>query len=92
MSERVKRVSGARILVERDKSSQSVGGIQLPEASRQDLNTGSVRHAGETSVYHKDDRILFYPGEALPVECPGEGTLWCVTDDAVIAVLERVNA
>lgn len=91
MSERIKHVVGARVLVERDRTEGvTASGLTLPEQSRQFLNTGRVRFAGEASVYHPDDRILFYPGEGLDIEVPGIGTLWLVTDEAIVAVLEPV--
>lgn len=97
--ERLRCIYGRRVFIEADVTAEKTdAGIYIPEQGRTELNTGTVRYAGlaldgvddgKPSSYKVGDRVMYYPGEATPVNVFG-ADLYRVFDDAILGSLEPI--
>lgn len=87
---------GLRILIRKDESRQTTkGGIVLPDDAEIPNITGRVveisRQVENDDDYplSKYDKVLFNPGNAIPVDFETENLLYVVPVDDVVAVFRR---
>ena len=95
MSEYVEPL-GLRILIRKDESRQETrGGIVLPDTSEIPTITGRVVEISvqidrdEDFPIRKYDKVLFNPGNAIPVDFEPDNLLYVVPVEDVVAVFRR---
>lgn len=95
MSEYVEPL-GHRILIRKDESRQETrGGIVLPDTSEIPTITGRVVEISvqidrdEDFPIRKYDKVLFNPGNAIPVDFEPDNLLYVVPVEDVVAVFRR---
>ena len=95
MSEYVEPL-GLRILIRKDESRQETrGGIVLPDTSEIPTITGRVVEISvqidrdEDFPIRKYDKVLFNPGNAIPVDFEPDNLLYVVPAEDVVAVFRR---
>lgn len=72
MAETIKAILGPRVLIRRDREAAERNGIMIPEASRGELNTGTVVYAG---ISHVPSDVLKDPAVQLQLLCFAPKTL-----------------
>lgn len=95
MSEYVEPL-GLRILIRKDEARQETrGGIVLPDTSEIPTITGRVVEISvqidrdEDFPIRKYDKVLFNPGNAIPVDFEPDNLLYVVPVEDVVAVFRR---
>ena len=95
MSEYVEPL-GMRVLIRKDESRQETrGGIVLPDTSEIPTITGRVVEISvqidrdEDFPIRKYDKVLFHPGNAIPVDFEPNNLLYVVPVEDVVAVFRR---
>jgi len=87
---------GMRVLIRKDESRQETrGGIVLPDTSEIPTITGRVVEISvqidrdEDFPIRKYDKVLFHPGNAIPVDFEPNNLLYVVPVEDVVAVFRR---
>ena len=87
---------GLRILIRKDESRQETrGGIVLPDTSEIPTITGRVVEISvqidrdDDFPIRKYDKVLFNPGNAIPVDFEPDNLLYVVPVEDVVAVFRR---
>ena len=90
---------GLRILIRKDESRQKTrGGIVLPDNAEIPTITGRVVEISVQIVsdgdlpINKYDKVLFNPGNAIPVDFESDNLLYVVPVEDVVAVFRRDDA
>ena len=87
---------GQRVLVRKDEPKRETkGGIALPDAAEIPTITGRIVTIS-AAIEHDDDvplrqydKVLFHPGNAIPVDFESDNQLFVVPVEDIVAVFRR---
>ena len=87
---------GFRVLVRKDEPKRETrGGIALPDAAEIPTITGRIVTISAAIEHDEDlplrqyDKVLFHPGNAIPVDFESDNQLFVVPAEDVVAVFRR---
>ena len=87
---------GDRVLVRKDEPKRETkGGIALPDAAEIPTITGRIVTISAAIEHDEDvplrqyDKVLFHPGNAIPVDFESDNQLFVVPVDDIVAVFRR---
>ena len=87
---------GHRVLVRKDEPKRETkGGIALPDAAEIPTITGRIVTISAAIEHDEDvplrqyDKVLFHPGNAIPVDFESDNHLFVVPVEDVVAVFRR---
>ena len=87
---------GHRVLVRKDESKRETkGGIALPDAAEIPTITGRIVTISAAIDHDEDlplrqyDKVLFHPGNAIPVDFESDNQLFVVPAEDIVAVFRR---
>ena len=87
---------GLRVLVRKDEpKKETKGGIALPDSAEIPTITGRIVTISAAIEHDEDlplrqyDKVLFHPGNAIPVDFESDNQLFVVPADDIVAVFRR---
>ena len=87
---------GLRVLVRKDEPKRETkGGIALPDAAEIPTITGRIVTISAAIEHDEDvplrqyDKVLFHPGNAIPVDFESDNQLFVVPVEDIVAVFRR---
>jgi chaperonin GroES len=87
---------GQRVLVRKDEPKRETkGGIALPDAAEIPTITGRIVTISAAIEHDEDvplrqyDKVLFHPGNAIPVDFESDNHLFVVPVEDIVAVFRR---
>ena len=90
---------GLRVLVRKDEPKKKTeGGIALPDSAEIPTITGRIVTISAAIEHDEDlplrqyDKVLFHPGNAIPVDFESDNQLFVVPAEDVVAVFRREDS
>ena len=83
---------GKRVLIRKDEDKkQTKTGIHLPDKIEIPTLTGRIVAISAMIANDQDDRVLFAPKSAIPVDFEGDNRLFVIPVEDVVAVFRKEN-